>query len=549
MRPPRTSRTRLVPLLLLPLFLPLGSCGDERGGTAPAAGPVSVVVVSGDAQSAPVGSELAAPVVAKVTSPRGTPVPNQLVNFRVVTGGGSVYAGSSMTNAHGIAQEWWTLGTIAGANQLEVRAVDPTSGEKLSFATFTATAVAGPLAKIAVTPPSATLLPGGTTQLVAALEDQYGNAVSGEAVTWRSADPAVADVSSTGLVTGVAAGGPVAVTATAGGKSGSAQITVARPPVARVVVMPTQLVVTVGDVAQLHATPQDAAGNALADRAVFWQSTRSDIVEVRQDGSIIARAPGHANISATSEGMSGFASVDVHLPPVASITITPASLTLDVGQSGQLTAVLRDASGNAIAGRNVDWRSSDPSAVTIGGNGQTATVTAISGGTSATITATVDGQTASATVSVRAQVLAPDPYEPNDIASQASELGNLPDGSVGVITAATIHSTTDEDWYHVRAVEASGAACFPGTSQSFVFQVDLLNIPAGRDYDLEVRLGAPNSTPRASLNGGSSNERVVWTTSGVCGNADSFDFWVRVNRFEGTPTTQPYRLELRFDRN
>ena len=341
----------------------------------------------------------------------------------------------------------------------------------------------------------------------------------------------------------------MAITATADGKSGSAQITVTRPPVASVTVSPASLTMTVGDQGQLSVAVRDAAGHVLTDRAVSWQSSRGDIVEVRQDGSVVAHAPGHADITATSEGVSGSASVDVRLAPVASVTISPSFLNLNEGQSGTLHANVRDANGNAITGRAVQWQSSNASAVSISGSGQDVSVTGLQGGSGATVTATVDGVSGSATVTVNAPSLPPDPYEPNDFASQASNLGNLNDGSVGVVTTATIHSLTDEDWYRVHAVEASGSACFPGTSQSFLFQVDLSFIPVGRDYDLEVHLGSPTGEVRLSQNSGNANEHVSFTLSGVCGNADAFDFWVHVKRYSGDPSDQPYRLQLQFDRN
>ena len=69
---------------------------------------------------------------------------DQLVNFRVIAGGGSVFAGSALTNKDGIAQERWTLGTVAGDTQrVEARAVDPETGAGVVFAVFRAIATAG----------------------------------------------------------------------------------------------------------------------------------------------------------------------------------------------------------------------------------------------------------------------------------------------------------------------------------------------------------------------------------------------------------------------
>jgi hypothetical protein len=82
-----------------------------------------------------------------------------------------------------------------------------------------------PVAQVRVTTASPTLLVAGTRQLVATLMDASGNVLSGRPVTWSSGAPAIAAVSSTGLVTGRAIGA-VTITATSEGKSGTAAVTV-----------------------------------------------------------------------------------------------------------------------------------------------------------------------------------------------------------------------------------------------------------------------------------------------------------------------------------
>jgi hypothetical protein len=52
-----------------------------------------------------------------------------------------MYAGSSLTDLTGIAQDYWTLGSEPGPNALEVRSVDPTTAQKEVHGTFTATGV------------------------------------------------------------------------------------------------------------------------------------------------------------------------------------------------------------------------------------------------------------------------------------------------------------------------------------------------------------------------------------------------------------------------
>jgi N-acetylneuraminic acid mutarotase len=116
----------------------LASC--EHSVTPPPSEGLSLSVVSGNQQSGSPGQELPKPLVVKVTKPNGRPVNNQVLNFRVVSGGGSVFAGTALTDSRGIAQERWTLGSD-GPQKVEVRAVDNRTGAPLVFATFTATVV------------------------------------------------------------------------------------------------------------------------------------------------------------------------------------------------------------------------------------------------------------------------------------------------------------------------------------------------------------------------------------------------------------------------
>jgi alpha-tubulin suppressor-like RCC1 family protein len=82
--------------------------------------------------------------------------------------------------------------------------------------------------------------------------------------------------------------------------------------------------------------------------------------------------------------------------PVASVTIVPTTLSLTVGQTQQLTAVLRDAAGTELPGRAVAWTTSDAAVASVSTSG---VVSALNAG-SATIEATSEGQRGTATVAV-----------------------------------------------------------------------------------------------------------------------------------------------------
>src|SRR6266480_3581983 len=85
-------------------------------------------------------------------------------------------------------------------------------------------------------------------------------------------------------------------------------------------------------------------------------------------------------------------------PPAAvvSVDLTPPSATVQVGQTVQLTAIPRDANGNALSDRTVTWTSSNTSAAIVSPTGL---VTGVVAG-SAAITATSEGKSGTASITV-----------------------------------------------------------------------------------------------------------------------------------------------------
>jgi hypothetical protein len=180
----------------------LAACSESP--SAPGA-PASLAIVSGNGQQAVVGTELPEALIARIVDANGRPVPGQIVNFRVVSGGGSVFAGSAISNSDGIVRERWTLGTSTSVPQrIEARAVDNATGEPLVFAEFTAIAKPGPATSIEVhagNAQSGSALSTLPESLAAVVRDQYGNPAVGTSVTWTasanagtfSPNPSIAD--------------------------------------------------------------------------------------------------------------------------------------------------------------------------------------------------------------------------------------------------------------------------------------------------------------------------------------------------------------------
>jgi uncharacterized protein YjdB len=297
--------------------------------------------------------------------------------------------------------------------------------------TTSAPAVA-PVASVVVTPATVSQVAGTTQQLSAVLKDAAGNVLTGRSVTWTSSAPAVAGVNSAGLETSLAAGAAT-ITATSEGKTGTAAITVSAPVVSNPGTVSDLTVSAATDtsVSLSFTEVSNGAGQPAqydiryAAGALSWPSATSvargtcitpvagGVVGSRRTCTVLGLAGstayqfqavafrGTLNVDAVFGALSGVASGSTtagapSAAPVASVAVTPASAGLLVGGSQQLTAVLKDASGNTLTGRTVTWTSSAPLLGAVNGNGL---VSALVAGV-ATITATSEGMSNSAAMTI-----------------------------------------------------------------------------------------------------------------------------------------------------
>lgn len=161
---------------------------------------------------------------------------------------------------------------------------------------------------------------------------------TGRTVTWTTSNAAVATVSAAGVVTGVAPGGPVTITATAEGKSGSAQITVIPVPIATLTLAPNPAEVRVGLTTQLTLIARDAAGNELGGRTATLVSSNAAVATIDGNRVVTGVSAGTATITATAEGKTATATVNVVPGPVATVAVTPQNPQVREGATLQLTA-------------------------------------------------------------------------------------------------------------------------------------------------------------------------------------------------------------------
>jgi plastocyanin len=262
------------------LLLPLAACGAESGPSGGGDGPVIAIAKlapSGDAQTDTVGQLLPLVLQARVTTD-GTPTAGIIVTF---AGAGVLGQPVDTTDALGVVTTPWTLGTVAGGQQVTA-SVGGAVGSPL---TFNATALPDAPAQLVLVSGNGQEVEMGDpypAPLVVRVVDQYTNPVSGFLTTWGHTGPAVraADSITTNNI-GVAsqamtAGdslGNVLVTATATGLTGSPRqfSSTIVPPVTQATVnsnffQPQHIVITAGSAvrwtwnAGLHSVTPDSAG-------------------------------------------------------------------------------------------------------------------------------------------------------------------------------------------------------------------------------------------------------------------------------------------------
>ena len=147
-----------------------------------------------------------------------------------------------------------------------------------------------PVDHVVVTPSQTGLLVGQTLSLNAIALDASGRTLDGRTFSWQSSAPDIASVTTTGVVVGVSPGGPVTITATAEGKSGTASVSVATRPA-------TQL-------AFVQQPGPSVAGQALnpAVKVALQDDLLATVVGAGNQVTIaLAGNPGGASLSGTTQ--------------------------------------------------------------------------------------------------------------------------------------------------------------------------------------------------------------------------------------------------------
>jgi hypothetical protein len=201
----------------------------------------------------------------------------------------------------------------------------------------------GKLAKIALTPPTTTILAGETLPFKATGLDAYDNEVPIEP-TWRVTND-IGDITAAGKFKALQAVDGQII-ATAEGISGTAQVTVQSGPLTLLKVTPETLDLTAGDSAEIIVVGYDAFGNPVPAEPVWDITAGMGVID--HTGLFTAQKAGEGRIVVVVGHLAAIVNLRVSKGEAASLRISPAPSRVASGQQQQFTAEGFDRGGNHV---------------------------------------------------------------------------------------------------------------------------------------------------------------------------------------------------------
>jgi hypothetical protein len=343
----RENRVPVVLLWSVTVVVAMGTAGCD-GATEPSSG-VRIEAITPISIAGTVGADVDPAPAVRATDEHGSAVAGVAIEFQVGQGSGAVANGAVRTAGDGSAIVGkWTLGSATGAQILTASAAG------LAPVRFTATAVAGPVARVTLVSGDNQIADVGqslTQPLVARVADAFGNPVAGVPVTFTvtagggsiDGEPIVTDSE------GMAASGPWTLGMEAGTQQGRAA----------------------SGTAQVSFSAFAVAAPSLQGRIAFVSIADRDIAIVNADGTGFERlrhpgldlqpawSPDGSRIAFVNDGGDGGGQIYVMNPDGTDVSrLTDGHIDLDPAWSPDGSAMafasLRDGSAQIAALRLAD---------------------------------------------------------------------------------------------------------------------------------------------------------------------------------------------------
>lgn len=227
---------------------------------------------------------------------------------------------------------------------------------------------APPPAEIRLAADRTTLNSGESIQLLPSVVDAAGNVMLNFPVSFSTSDPGIVTIWSTGTATSVGPAGTVEVTIRAGNLARVVRLTVVAETTF-LDVRPNPLRLQQLGVKQLDARALEASGLSLSAATFTYSTSDPSVVSVSASGLVRSVGPaGIGSITVKSDRVVVVVQVMVvHVP--TRIVVTPNPTRVAIGRRRRLTSRMLDAVGDAMNSPPIEYSSSNPALVEIGGDG------------------------------------------------------------------------------------------------------------------------------------------------------------------------------------
>ncbi|MFC2051590.1 Ig-like domain-containing protein [Chloroflexota bacterium] len=317
---------------------------------------------------------------------------------------------------------------------------------------FTLTVNVGALDHIVISPPSGNITAGHTTfedwgyDFTTEAFDQHDNSRGNitDDTMWSSSNPGIASIESKGETNpGRATGntpGQVTITASNGGKSTTATLTVTEPVIDSLVVSPATTTINMGDTQAFRAMVTYSDGSVIdKTTSATWTSSDTDVATIGSNGvAATNNSTGSTTITANVSGEINTATLTVIDKALVSIAVTPAAQSKNAGETQLFIATGNYSDTLVVITDKVTWSSSNTTVARIKSGGLATTY--IAGTTN--ITATLDTMPGSTTLTVNPATISSVKVTPLD-PTITFAYGTTPTIQFKATTVYTDGSTTD----------------------------------------------------------------------------------------------------------
>jgi len=308
-------------------------------------------------------------IVAQLSS-GSNGVPGVYVGFEIINAAvnpPSKFSSSSLvqTNDQGLASVVLNLSPTPGATEVKVYLQDD---KTICLCVRINTGPQVQVDKIILNPgPSIALAPGSQQIFGAKAFDTAGKELQGVTFTW-AAD--CGTITPSGVYSApTTAGTTCHVWARAHGKEGMTTVNVVNRP-ERIIVTPQTATVAMGSTKEFMAQAYDDLGNPM-NVPIAWSVEPAGLGIFDANGKFTAGAiAGTGTVKACSAGVCGTSTITVMASgQIETVTISPANITMNMGETQAFKAIVKDKNGFEISGAPISWSVNPPDYGTISTNG------------------------------------------------------------------------------------------------------------------------------------------------------------------------------------